>query len=67
MQFTINGEQADALASVFAEQMRRVDIDDDGLGAITFTKQGLDGALVVAFAGDGRTFEISGGGTVEGS
>lgn len=64
MEFTINGEQADALALVFTWQVARVD-DDESLGPIRFTKQGLDGALVVSFASDGRAFEISGGGMIE--
>jgi hypothetical protein len=60
MQFTINGEQADTLAELFAEQAARA---DESIGSVTFTKQGLDATLVVAF--DERTFEISGGGTPE--
>lgn len=63
MQFTINGEQADALWSVLSEQASRA--DDDGIGPIVFDKVGLGADLVVAFPSDGRTFEISGGGTVE--
>jgi hypothetical protein len=63
MQITINSEVAAALAAIFAEQAARA--DDDGIGPVTFTKQGLDGAIVVAFPSDGRTFEISGGGLVE--
>lgn len=64
MQFTINGEQAYALSLVFAEQAARVDRDET-LGEVTFTKQGIGGEMVVAFPSDGRTFEISAGGTIE--
>lgn len=63
MQFSINSEVAAELAVIFAEQAARA--DEDGIGPVLFTKQGLDGTVVVAFPSDGRTFEISGGGTRE--
>jgi hypothetical protein len=64
LQLMLNGEVADAVAEIFAEQVQRRD-EGETLGAVMFTKQGLDGSIVLAFGGDGRTFEISGGGTVD--
>jgi len=54
-QFTITGEQAEALRELLADHA-------DG-ESVTFTKQGLDGAMVVAFSL--ATFEVSMGGTVD--
>lgn len=54
-QFTITGEQAQEL-------LEMLQANNDG-EPVTLTKQGLDGALVVAFSM--QTFEISTGGTVD--
>ena len=55
MQFTITGEQAESLRDVLHDHV-------DG-SPVTFTKQGLDGTMVVAFSL--ATIEITPGGTVE--
>jgi hypothetical protein len=55
MQFTITGEQAEALRQILADHV-------DG-EPVTFTKQGLDGALIVAFSL--ATLEVSSGGTID--
>lgn len=64
IRLTLNGEVADALAEILTEQLKRVD-EGETLGTVVITRQGLDGAITVAFSDDGRTFDISAGGTVE--
>jgi len=54
-QFTITGEQAESLMHLLRENN-----DNE---PVTLTKQGLDGAMVVAFSQ--LTFEVSMGGTVD--
>ena len=55
MQFTITDEQARALAELLRDYGDGTDV--------MFTKNGIDGSIVVAFGLS--TFEVSAGGTVD--